>query len=90
MAGAKKARPFSPAEAGGAEESWARDSSLRFSGEGRAQAQGSRGPRSSAMGDGQGLLPDSPPSPSWLWPRTSLPPSHLRGESEAPCIAKFQ
>lgn len=60
MAGANEARPFSPAEA-----SRARDSSPRFSGEGRAghRETGAPGGGGSAAGDGQGLLPDSAPPP---------------------------
>ena len=72
----------------------ARDSSLWFSGEGRAAAKGSRGPGAQLWGKGRdsGLTP--PPTP-WLPPRASdscrtLPPSYLRGESEALCVAKFQ
>lgn len=48
-----------------------------------------------SCGGREGILA-SPPTPTpWLAPRASdscrtLPPSYLRGESEALCVAKFQ
>lgn len=99
MAGAKGAKPFSPGRAGaagGKRREAARDSSLRFSGEGRAPGKGKQGPPTPphpgaqlwGKGRDSGLTPPPSGSSPGPPPRT-LPPSYLRGESEALCVARF-
>lgn len=69
MAGAKGAKPFSPGRAGaagGKRREAARDSSLRFSGEGRAPGKGKQGPptprptRGLSCGGREGTLASHP------------------------------
>lgn len=86
MAGAKGAKPFSPGRAGAVGGKWreeACDSSLRFSGEGRAPGKGKQGPPwGSAVGEGKGLWPHTPTL--WLPPRASSSSSTPGGPCPPP------